>query len=159
MQHLSKTERDGIKTITLKITPICRVSKEYSHQYVPQLKVDQMREINCHLCNMNGIQDGFINILLDQTLGETNVSEMDQCEVFDLIFLEVHILMQGESHTILQEEKNCKKVMERHDWPKFQAAYIKNLDKNYDQNLYSDTIPQKYASWCINVSPNLILLN
>ena len=54
---------------------------------------------------MNGIQDGFINILLDQTLGETNVSEMDQYEVFDLIFLEVHRLMQSESHKNLQEEK------------------------------------------------------
>ena len=67
--------------------------------------------------------------------------------------------MQGESHKIINEKKSCKKFMERYDWHKFQAAYIKNLDKNYDQNLYSDTIPQKYASWCINVSPNLILLN
>ena len=105
MQHLAKTERDGIQTTTLKVTPICRVSKESAHQYVPQLKVDQMREINCHLCNMNDIQDGFINMLLDQTLGETNVSEMDQYEVFDLIFLEVHRLVQGESNKILQEEK------------------------------------------------------
>ena len=43
MQYLSKTERDGIQTTTLKVTPICRMSKESAHQYVPQLKVDQMR--------------------------------------------------------------------------------------------------------------------
>ena len=70
------------------------------------------------------------------------VSDMAVNYDHDLVPLEIHRVMQGESEELLLVSTTSRrKIMSRTDWPKFKIAENEQLSKHFGHKLYGELIP------------------
>ena len=141
IKALVATGRDGIKTTTMNLALLKKISKATAEQYVPQLQMDQLRAVTRHL---RDIQDDNESLNPHQIVNRVQNESATEDYDFDLTPLEVHRVMHGDTDKVLKAATTSRrKVMQRNYWLKFKEAENKQLNKHFGHDLYGKPIPQK----------------